>query len=62
MLHTLSMTEYVNVKLPDIFRKQFENLNKEYDLGYSSFAEFIKDSLRRRFEEIMKFSNDLESS
>jgi len=27
-------------------------MNEKYDLGYASLAEFVKDSLRKRFEEI----------
>jgi len=50
------MPDYVNVKLPDSFRDQFEDLNKKHSLGYSSFAEFIKDALRRRFEDIAKLA------
>lgn len=46
------MVEYFNTKLPVSFRKRFESLNKKYDLGYTSVAEFIKDSMRKRFEEI----------
>ena len=46
------MLEYVNVKVPVELRKRFEDLNKRYDLGYASFAEIIKESLRKRFEEI----------
>ena len=46
------MLEYVNVKVPVELRKRFEDLNKQYSLGYASFAEIIKESLRKRFEEI----------
>jgi len=46
------MVEYVNVKVPVSFRDRFEKLNKEYDLGYSSFAEIIKECLRRRLEDV----------
>jgi len=28
-------------------------MNEKYDLGYASLAEFVKDALRRRFEEII---------
>jgi len=27
-------------------------MNEKYDLGYASLAEFVKDSLRKMFEEI----------
>ena len=27
-------------------------MNEKYDLGYASLTEFVKDSLRKRFEEI----------
>lgn len=46
------MVEYVSVKIPVSFRDRFEKLNKEHDLGYSSFAEIIKECLRRRYEEV----------
>jgi hypothetical protein len=46
------MVEYVNVKIPVSFRDRFEKLNKEHDLGYSSFAEIIKECLRSRLEDI----------
>jgi hypothetical protein len=46
------MVEYVNVKIPVGFRDRFEELNERYNLEYSSFAEIIKECLRRRFEEI----------
>ena len=48
------MVEYASVKIPTSFRDRFETVNKEYDLGYSSLAEFVKEAMRRRFEEIEK--------
>ena len=46
------MIEYVNAKIPIEFRDRFNDLNKKHSLGYASFAEIIKECLRRRFEEI----------
>jgi len=46
------MTEYASVKIPTSFRDRFGAMNEKYNLGYASLAEFIKDSMRRRFEEI----------
>lgn len=46
------MTRRLSVKIPKDYKIQFERKNKEYDLGYSSFPEFIKDCMRRRFNEL----------
>ncbi len=46
------MVEYINVKLPIIFRSRFETVNEKYNLGYASLAEFVKEAMRKRFEEI----------
>ena len=46
------MPEYDNLKIPVQFRERFEKLNKLYARGYSSYPEFAKDAMRRRFEEI----------
>jgi len=46
------MTKYSIVKIPTEFKEHFEQLNNAHKRGYSSYAEFVKDSLRRRFEEI----------
>ena len=46
------MTEYSIVKIPTDFKERFEGLNNAHRLGYSSYAEFVKDAMRRRFEEI----------
>ena len=46
------MVEYATVKIPIEFRDRFEELNERYHLGYASFAEIIKEGLRKRFEEI----------
>lgn len=46
------MVEYVNVKIPVSFRDRYEELNEKHNLGYGSFAEIVKDALRRRYEEI----------
>jgi len=44
--------EYVTVRLPLSLRERFERLNKRHFLGYASFAEIVKESLRKRLEEI----------
>lgn len=46
------MTDYAIVKVSPEFKERFENLNKEFNLGYGSFTEFARDAMRRRFEEL----------
>ncbi len=46
------MPDYDNLKIPLVFRRRFEELNKKHNLGYSTYPEFAKDAMRRRFEEI----------
>jgi hypothetical protein len=46
------MTRHLTVKIPEDFKMMWSRKNLQYDLGYSSFPEFIKDCMRRRFEEI----------
>jgi hypothetical protein len=46
------MTRRLSVKIPTDYKLQFERKNKEYDLGYTSFPEFIRDCMRRRFNEL----------
>jgi len=46
--------EYVTVRVPGSLRENFEKYNQEIGLGYTSFAEFVKDSIRKRLEEIIK--------
>ena len=46
------MTRRLSVKIPKDYKIQFERKNKEYDLGYTSFPEFIRDCMRRRFNEL----------
>ncbi len=46
------MSRRLSVKIPRDYKIKFERKNREYDLGYSSFPEFIKDCMRRRFEEV----------
>ena len=47
-----NMTRRLSVKIPKDYKVQFERKNKEYDLGYASFPEFIRDCMRRRFNEL----------
>ena len=42
----------MNVKIPEAYRAKFMRKKQDYGLGYTSFPEFIKDCLRRRFEEL----------
>ena len=46
------MVEYASVKIPTSFRNRFDTMNEKYDLGYASLAEFVKEAMRKRFEEI----------
>ncbi|NHJ14785.1 MAG: hypothetical protein EAX95_13985 [Candidatus Thorarchaeota archaeon] len=46
------MSRQLSVKLPKDYKMKFERINRDYDLGYGSFPEFIKDCMRRRFEEV----------
>lgn len=47
------MVSYSVVKVPEDLKRRFERLNKERHLGYTTFTEFVKDALRRRFEEVI---------
>ena len=44
--------DYVTVRVPESLRVLFEKTDKELGLGYTSFAEFVKEAIRRRIEEI----------
>jgi hypothetical protein len=46
------MSRRLSVKIPKDYKVKFERKNREFNLGYSSFPEFIKDCMRRRFEEV----------
>jgi hypothetical protein len=46
------MTRHLTVKIPEDFKMKWYRKNQQYGLGYSSFPEFIKDCMRRRFDEI----------
>ncbi|RDE15440.1 MAG: hypothetical protein C4K49_06325 [Candidatus Thorarchaeota archaeon] len=48
----MNVTRHLSVKIPEDLKTKWERKNQEYRLGYSSFPEFIKDCMRRRFEEI----------
>jgi len=46
---------YRKVSIPDEFWKRIEKIVTKYpEYGYSSVAEFVKDAVRRRLEEIEK--------
>jgi len=44
--------DYVTVRVPSSLRDLYERLNENYGLGYTSFAEFVKEAMRKRFEDI----------
>lgn len=48
----MNMTRRLSVKIPKDYKIQFERKNKEYNLGYASFPEFIRDCMRIRFNEL----------
>jgi len=52
MLHVWFMVYYISVKIPESFREEVQRLNEKYNLGYASLAEFVKEAMRKRFEEI----------
>ena len=44
---------YRKVSIPEEFWKRIENIvNKHPEYGYSSVAEFVKEAVRRRLDEI----------
>ena len=46
---------YRGISLPETMIEEIEKLLKQRpDLGYQSVAEFIKDAIRRRIEELKK--------
>ena len=44
---------YVTVRVPESMRELYRKIDKEYGLGYTSFAEFVKEAIRLRAEEII---------
>lgn len=58
MSYSGGMTDYATIKVPESFRDRFEELNKQFDLGYASLAEFTKEAMRQRFEEIIRTYQD----
>ena len=46
------MVGYSVIKVPEELKMRFESMNRDRQLGYTTFTEFVKDALRRRFEEI----------
>ena len=46
------MPDYVTVRIPSSLRELFEQTNENLKLGYTSFAEFVKEAIRKRLEEI----------
>ena len=45
--------DYITVRVPESMRKLFQKIDKEYGLGYTSFAEFVKEAIRLRAEELI---------
>ena len=56
------MVRHLTIKISEDYRIKFERKNREFDLGYSSFPEFIKDCMRRRFLEIEQAKQTKEKS
>ena len=48
------MPDYTTIKFPASMKEEYERLKKKHRLQYSSFSEFCKEALRRRFEEIRR--------
>lgn len=46
------MDDYVTVRIPESLKLLYEKNQEELDLGYRSFAEFVKEAVRKRLEEI----------
>lgn len=46
------MSDYVTVRLPKELRDLYSKLDGEIGLGYTSFAEFVKEAIRKRMEDI----------
>jgi len=46
--------EFINVGLPKELIKEIDKVMKEANLGYRSRAEFVKESVRKRVEELRK--------
>lgn len=49
-----SVRQYVGVSLPKELVSEIESVIKNKKLGYTTVAEFVKDAVRRRLEEIEK--------
>jgi len=45
--------DYVTVRLPESLRTSNEKTDKELNLGYTPFADFVKEAIRRRVRKIM---------
>ena len=45
---------YVNVNLPEDVIKTIDRIIRITGLGYTSRAEFVKDSIRKSIQELMK--------
>ena len=45
---------YRHVSLPEDLVKRIEEIIKNEKYGYQSIAEFVKDAIRRRLEELEK--------
>lgn len=45
--------EYITVRIPESLRDLVEKKNEEIGLGYTSFAEFVKEAIRKRLEDLI---------
>jgi len=45
---------YRSLRIPENLVSKIEDVIENKDLGYTSISEFVKDSVRRRLEEIEK--------
>ncbi len=46
------MRRRFTIRLSEDYRSRFLRTNQRYRLGYTSFTQFVRDCLRRRFEEL----------
>jgi metal-responsive CopG/Arc/MetJ family transcriptional regulator len=44
--------DYITVSLPKTVIEKIDMVIEESDLGYKSRPEFVKDAIRRRFEDL----------
>ncbi len=54
--------EYTTLSIPNDLRERVESIISQRKSGYSSFAEFAKDAIRRRLEKLEEDSLAVEIS